>query len=453
MNARDVTERVRLEEELTHQAYHDGLTGVANRALFRDRLDQAIAHSTRTRAAFSVLIVDLDGFKGVNDSLGHDAGDELLHRRRAPVRGGRSARATRSRASAATSSASCSTARTRSRRSAVGRRLLEHISRPLEVAGHQLALGGSIGVAVYPRDGDRAEDLVRRADVAMYAAKEAGRGRVEAFRHEFARELGESLGLEHELRLGIQRGEFHVHYQPEIDLTSGAIVGVEALLRWTSPSRGVVPPLALHPDRRGHRPHPAPRGVRAAGVVPSDGRLAPAGPAPAQVRDVGQRVGPTACRQRVCRARPRGARVVGPGARPSRPRGDRDGDRRQGSRQRARTSGAPATARLGRPARRGRLRDRVLIARPAAPLPGRRHQGRPDIRPGGRAPTPRTPRSRPTSSALPTRSACSQSPRASSPTSSCCRCGSSDATSHRATPSPTRRRLPRSKASWPAASR
>ena len=78
MNARDVTERVRLEEELTHQAYHDGLTGVANRALFRDRLDQAIAHSARTRAAFSVLIVDLDGFKGVNDSLGHDAGDELL---------------------------------------------------------------------------------------------------------------------------------------------------------------------------------------------------------------------------------------------------------------------------------------------------------------------------------------------------------------------------------------
>ena len=78
MNARDITERVRLEEELTHQAYHDGLTGVANRALFRDRLDQAIAHSTRTRAAFSVLIVDLDGFKGVNDSLGHDAGDELL---------------------------------------------------------------------------------------------------------------------------------------------------------------------------------------------------------------------------------------------------------------------------------------------------------------------------------------------------------------------------------------
>ena len=246
MNARDVTERVRLEEELTHQAYHDGLTGVANRALFRDRLDQAIAHSTRTRAAFSVLIVDLDGFKGVNDSLGHDAGDELLtavaRRFEEALRPGDTiARFGGDEFGLLLDGADEEQA------TAVGRRLLEHISRPLEVAGHQLALGGSIGVAVYPRDGDRAEDLVRRADVAMYAAKEAGRGRVEAFRHEFARELGESLGLEHELRLGIQRGEFHVHYQPEVDLTSGAIVGVEALLRWTSPSRGVVPPSHFIP--------------------------------------------------------------------------------------------------------------------------------------------------------------------------------------------------------------
>ncbi len=246
MNARDVTERVRLEEELTHQAYHDGLTGVANRALFRDRLDQAIAHSTRTRATFSVLIVDLDGFKGVNDSLGHDAGDELLtavaRRFEEALRPGDTiARFGGDEFGLLLDGADEEQA------TAVGRRLLEHISRPLEVAGHQRAHGGSIGVAVYPRDGDRAEDLVRRADVAMYAAKEAGRGRVEAFRHEFARELGESLGLEHELRLGIQRSEFHVHYQPEIDLTSGEIVGVEALLRWTSPSRGMVPPSHFIP--------------------------------------------------------------------------------------------------------------------------------------------------------------------------------------------------------------
>jgi diguanylate cyclase (GGDEF)-like protein/PAS domain S-box-containing protein len=246
MNARDVSERVRLEEELTHQAYHDGLTGVANRALFRDRLDQAIAIAARTRASFAVLVVDLDGFKTVNDSLGHDAGDELLtavaRRFEDVLRSGDTiARFGGDEFGLLLDGAGEGQAVD------VAGRLLGRLSEPLDVAGRRLSLGASIGVALHPRDGEHADDLVRRADVAMYAAKEAGRGRVETFRHELARELGESLGLEHELRQALQQREFRVHYQPNVDLATGEIVGVEALLRWTSPSRGPVPPSQFIP--------------------------------------------------------------------------------------------------------------------------------------------------------------------------------------------------------------
>jgi diguanylate cyclase (GGDEF)-like protein/PAS domain S-box-containing protein len=246
MNARDVSERVRLEEELTHQAYHDGLTGVPNRALFRDRLDQAVAVARRTRASFGVLMVDLDGFKAVNDSLGHDAGDELLttvaRRFEEALRPGDTiARFGGDEFGLLLDGAD------EHRAADVARRLLVALSEPLQVAGHELSLGASVGVALYPRDGEEADELVRRADVAMYAAKEAGRGRVEVYRHELARELGETLGLEHELRLALQRDELCVHYQPEVDLATGDIVGVEALARWTSPSRGPVPPSHFIP--------------------------------------------------------------------------------------------------------------------------------------------------------------------------------------------------------------
>jgi diguanylate cyclase (GGDEF)-like protein/PAS domain S-box-containing protein len=240
-NARDISERVRLEEQLTRQAFHDGLTGMANRALFRDRLDQALARSERSLGVLAVLLVDLDGFKQVNDSLGHDAGDQLLkvvaERFEAELRPSDTlARLGGDEFAVLIDGAHEAQA------SAVARRLLGALGEPVWIAGRELSVGASIGVALHPGGPALSEDLLRHADVAMYAAKEAGRGRFELFHYDMARELGELLGLEHELRLGLQRGEFTLHYQPEVDLENGEIVGVEALVRWNSPRRGLVPP-------------------------------------------------------------------------------------------------------------------------------------------------------------------------------------------------------------------
>jgi diguanylate cyclase (GGDEF)-like protein/PAS domain S-box-containing protein len=241
LNGRDVTERVRLEEELTRQAFHDGLTGLANRGLFRDRLDQALARSERSRVALAVLLVDLDGFKQVNDSLGHDAGDELL--KEVAGRFERVVRANDTLARLGGDEFAVLVDDATEQHSAnVAQRLLDSLGEPIYVAGRELTLAASIGVVIHPGGTGSSDELIRHADVAMYAAKEAGRGRFEVFQLDMARELGELLGLEHELRSGLMRGEFSLHYQPEVDVETQRIVGVEALLRWHSPTRGDVAP-------------------------------------------------------------------------------------------------------------------------------------------------------------------------------------------------------------------
>jgi diguanylate cyclase (GGDEF)-like protein len=240
LNARDVTERIKLEEQLTHQAFHDNLTALPNRALFRDRLDQALARAKRSNELIAVLLLDLDGFKQVNDSLGHDAGDQLLREV-----AGRFEELVRE---------SDTVARfggdefallleyvTKREVVALAQRLLDGVAEPIVIAGREVSLGASIGIVLDPGSG-HSEELVRDADVAMYAAKDAGRGCYEIFCPEMARKAGELLGIEHELRLGLRRGEFSVHYQPEIDLATNRIVGAEALLRWLSPTRGAIPP-------------------------------------------------------------------------------------------------------------------------------------------------------------------------------------------------------------------
>jgi diguanylate cyclase (GGDEF)-like protein/PAS domain S-box-containing protein len=245
LNARDVTERIKLEEQLTHQAFHDNLTALPNRALFRDRLDQALARAKRSGVLVAVLLLDLDGFKQVNDSLGHDAGDQLLRevarRFKDVVR------------------ESDTVARfggdefallleyvTEGEVVALAQRLLDDLAGPVVISGREVVLGASIGIVLDSGSG-HSEELVRDADVAMYAAKDAGRGRYEIFSPEMARKAGELLGIEQELRLGLQRGEFSLHYQPEIELATDRIVGAEALLRWQSPTRGSIAPARFIP--------------------------------------------------------------------------------------------------------------------------------------------------------------------------------------------------------------
>jgi diguanylate cyclase (GGDEF)-like protein/PAS domain S-box-containing protein len=241
INARDVTERVRLEEELTRQAFHDGLTGLANRALFRDRLDQALARSVRSQEVLSVLLVDLDGFKQVNDTLGHDVGDQLLQ--------GVARRFDEVLRPADTLArlggdefALLLDGAGEPQAEAVTRRLIESVARPLEIGARELSVKASVGVVVHTGGHCESEELIRHADIAMYAAKDSGGGAYRIFRQAMANEFGQMLQLEHELREAIERGELKLHYQPEIDLTTRRVVGVEALVRWESPRRGLVSP-------------------------------------------------------------------------------------------------------------------------------------------------------------------------------------------------------------------
>jgi diguanylate cyclase (GGDEF)-like protein/PAS domain S-box-containing protein len=247
LNARDITERVELEQQLTKQAFTDGLTGLANRALFRDRLEQALARSARSGGSLAVLLVDLDQFKQVNDTLGHDAGDRMLEEVAARFETVSRSADTLARLGGDEFAMAIEGAG-EAEAVAVAARMLELLAEPVRIAGRDLAVAASIGISIHRGGAAGSKELIRDADLAMYAAKEAGRGVYSVYREDMARDLGDLLGLEHELRRGMQRGEFSVHYQPTIRLDGGEINGVEALMRWHSPTRGQVPPAQFIPS-------------------------------------------------------------------------------------------------------------------------------------------------------------------------------------------------------------
>ncbi|MEW6583286.1 MAG: EAL domain-containing protein, partial [Actinomycetota bacterium] len=238
LNTRDVTERKALEAELVHQAFHDPLTGLANRALFRDR---AIHLMTRRDAAAAVLFCDLDDFKSVNDALGHQAGDDLLievaRRLRDCVRAGDTVARLGGDEFAVLLEEEISVANV----DAVAWRVLEAVSAPVTIAGEELAVSCSVGIATLD-EAESAEHLLRNADVAMYAAKAAGKGTVSRYQPEMHAALLDRLSLAADLSHALEREELRVHYQPLVELGTGRVVGVEALARWEHPRRGLVSP-------------------------------------------------------------------------------------------------------------------------------------------------------------------------------------------------------------------
>jgi diguanylate cyclase (GGDEF)-like protein/PAS domain S-box-containing protein len=246
LNARDVTERGALEEQLTRQAFHDALTGLPNRALFRDRLEQSLARCTRTLEMFSLLLIDLDGFKQINDSLGHHVGDQFLQAVAGRFEGVTRPTDTLARLGGDEFAVLLSGANEPAAL-AVAARLHACLADPISIGARDLAVAASTGIAVHRGGAGNGDELVRHADLAMYAAKEAGRGRTKVFHDDMDRKLGELLGLEHELRFGLQAGQFTVHYQPEVALDGTAVVGMEALLRWHSPRPKPVPPSIFIP--------------------------------------------------------------------------------------------------------------------------------------------------------------------------------------------------------------
>ncbi len=241
---RDVTEHVSAQRTISHMAYHDPLTDLPNRILFRDRMGNALAHAKRRGETVAVGYVDIDDFKGINEGFGHEVGDAALKEA-----GARLLSAMREEDTVARQSADEFTfiARIADREDAdtLAERILADLKRDFQVDGHSVSLSASVGIATYPHDGDEATELLRCADAAMYRAKELGHGSYRIYAPEMSRSATDRLKLEAALHQAIENGEFELFYQPQIDLRTGSPIGVEALIRWNHPEEGLLAPAAF----------------------------------------------------------------------------------------------------------------------------------------------------------------------------------------------------------------
>lgn len=247
-NTRDITERKEAERErgvlegqLAHQAYHDPLTGLANRVLFKDRVDHALSRRSRGAEELAVLFLDLDNFKSVNDTLGHEAGDELLKRVADRLVTCLRDSDTIARLGGDEFAVLIEGVNGDQDAYVVADRLIESLQMPFDLKGRHVLCGGSVGVA-FSTEGSSSEELLANADVAMYAAKAAGKARRETYRADMRKSLITRMSMEAELQRAVENQEFVIHYQPIFSVGTERITGVEALVRWAHPERGIIPP-------------------------------------------------------------------------------------------------------------------------------------------------------------------------------------------------------------------
>ena len=250
---RDITEQRKAERErmlaqqrIAHMASHDALTGLPNRADFRDRLDQSLAAISQG-GRIAVLYLDLDGFKSVNDSFGHPAGDVLLCQVAGRLRNGLRTADTVARLGGDEFAVIQTALGQYGDAAALAQRLIGIVGEPYELDGQQIVVGASIGIALAPQDGNQADELIQRADLALYAAKAAGRGTHRCFERTMDQGLRDRQTLKTDLRTALARSAFKLHYQPSVDLRTDRITGFEALLRWHHPERGLIPPSEFIP--------------------------------------------------------------------------------------------------------------------------------------------------------------------------------------------------------------
>ncbi|HEX6381220.1 MAG TPA: EAL domain-containing protein [Acidimicrobiia bacterium] len=232
---------------IERRADHDGLTGLPNRMLFGDRLSRALAHARRNDLPVAVMVVDLDRFKGVNDSLGHAAGDELLRQTALRMRASVREEDTVARLGGDEFALLLPHLTGVDGAIAVARRLLAAFADPIEIAGQTVTVSPSIGISLFPQDGEDADAIVAGADAAMYRAKERGRNTFEIFSPDLRQEANEQLAMEAALRRALDAGELVLHYQPKVDLKTGRITGAEALVRWNHPEKGLLYPGSFVP--------------------------------------------------------------------------------------------------------------------------------------------------------------------------------------------------------------